>query len=118
MQVFGLFDLDAPIHVVDIGASVLVEDSLYKGLFERGLARLSAFDGDSRQIGRIHAAYGAEHVRVFQQFLFDDGRHTVHVCHPESGMTSLFKPRAASLAFFNGFETFGEVLQTTEVQTA
>jgi len=39
------------------------------------------------------------------------------LCKPESGMTSLLKPKKEALAFFNGFSKIGEVEKIEEIQT-
>lgn len=104
------------LQVMDVGAACLAEVPVYKPLLDLGLAHLSAFEGDERQIEQIRRAY-APHVTVYPDFLFDGTRQTLHLASAPSGMTSLLKPRAKALKFFNGFERFGQVLRTESVQT-
>ncbi|MDB5725707.1 MAG: methyltransferase FkbM family [Novosphingobium sp.] len=104
------------IHVLDIGAAAIAEVPPYKRLLDRGLARLSAIDGDVRQAAGLIAAYGPE-TQVLTDVIADGARHTLHLAHPESGMSSLLKPSAPHLAFFNGFADFGRIESTQEVDT-
>lgn len=104
------------IQIMDVGASVINETPIYKTLLDQGLALLNAFEGDDRQTEKIKAHYG-EQCTVYKEFLFDGGPHTLYMAAAASGMTSLFKPRAAALKFFNGFEDFGRIEKTETVQT-
>lgn len=117
IEPLDLFDLPAPIEVMDIGAAAINEVPPYRRLIELGHAHLSAFEGDTRQIDRIKQTYGAANVTVFNHFLFDGSLRDVYLCSPESGMTSLYKPKQAALNFFNNFGNFGRVLATQTIQT-
>lgn len=117
MRIFDLFDIHEKLEVMDIGASAIAEVPIYKILLEKGMALLTAFDGDERQIASIKNAYGKDSVTVHDRFIFDGGEHDVYVCSPASGMTSLFRPRVEALNFFNGFSKFGEVIATKRIQT-
>lgn len=116
-QIFDLFDLDEKIEVMDVGASAIAEDPIYRVLLEKGIAHLTAFDGDARQIAAIENAYGRDFVTVLNYFLFDGGEHDVYLCSPASGMSSLYKPNVEALNFFNGFSKFGEVQRIESIQT-
>lgn len=117
MNVFDLFDFDEIIQVMDIGASAIGKTPIYKGLLDKKIAHLTAFDGDERQIQLMKDLYGADSVSIHNHFVFDGGKHNIYLCKPKSGMTSLFKPKSDALAFFNGFPGFGEVQEIDEVQT-
>lgn len=117
MKVFDLFDFDEIIQIMDIGASALGETPIYKGLLEKKIAHLTAFDGDERQIQLMKDLYGEDSVSIHNHFVFDGEKHKIYLCKPKSGMTSLFKPKTAALLFFNGFSSFGEVQNIEEVQT-
>lgn len=116
-QIFDSVDLSSPIQVMDVGAAAINEVPPYNRLLELGWAHLSAFEGDTRQIARIFETYGASNATVFNHFLFDGSLRDVHLCSPASGMTSLYKPKQASLKFFNNFEAFGKTLDTKTIQT-
>jgi hypothetical protein len=103
-------------HVVDIGAAAIAETPPYKPLLEGGLARLSAVDGDERQIQALIDAYGSE-TQVISDVIADGKRHTLHLAWPESGMTSILKPIERRLNFFNSFSHIGEVTDRVEVET-
>lgn len=111
-----LLNLEHSIQIMDVGASAINEVPAYKTLLDLGLGHLHAFEGDQRQIEKIKSIYGKQ-CTVYDEFLFDGGVHTLYLCDPESGMTSLFKPNIQALRFFNGFERFGQVHQTLDVQT-
>lgn len=104
------------IQIMDVGASVINETPVYKPLLDLGIGHLNAFEGDKRQTEKIRDIYG-DKCSLYDDFVFDGGIHTLYVCTPQSGMTSLFKPRQQALNFFNGFDRFGSVLQTMPVQT-
>lgn len=109
-------NIGAPINVVDVGASAINEIPIYKALLDCGYGHLYAFDGDERQTAEIHKRYG-DKVSVFDQFLFDGSERTLYLAAAETGMTSILKPRAEALAFFNGFTAFGRVEAMQQVQT-
>lgn len=117
MRIFDLFDIDEKLEIMDIGAAAIAEVPIYKALLEKNMALLTAFDGDERQIAAIENEYGKDFVTVLRYFLFDGGKHKVYLCAPESGMSSLFKPKLEALNFFNGFSTFGELQSIEDVQT-
>jgi len=108
--------MDKKIQLLDVGASAIAEVPVYKKLMDLGLAHLNAFEGDERQIDAIKAAY-SPNVSIFNHFLFDGSMQKVHLAAPESGMSSLLKPDAAALNFFNGFPQFGNILSVEDVQT-
>lgn len=111
-----LLNFSGTLEVADIGAAWLGEPPVYKRLLDRKLARLNAFDADVRQHAALREAHGAD-LRLFGDIVGDGARHTLHLAAPVSGMTSLLKPSARHLAFFNGFDRFGEIHETQEVQT-
>lgn len=111
-----LVDLTDIVTVANIGAAAIGERPVYEDVVQCGLAHLYAVDGDPRQIPAIKARY-ASNASVINHFLGDGQTHKVHLCHPETGMTSLFEPNQAALDFFNGFPQFGEVIGTEEVST-
>jgi FkbM family methyltransferase len=116
MSFKDLIQPGAPLQILDVGAAFINERPVYLPLLEDGLGHLNAFEGDARQTEKIKQAYG-DRANVFTQFLADGLPHTLYVTHPESGMTSLLKPKADALKFFNQFEHFGKVEHTETVQT-
>lgn len=108
--------LSEAIQVMDVGASAINEVPIYQPLLAAGLGHLNAFEGDARQIEGIKNTHG-DLATVYSDFLFDGTVQTLYLASPMSGMTSLFKPDPAALAFFNGFEDFGRIEATEQVQT-
>ena len=112
-----LLDLDGLMHVVDIGAAANGEIPPYQNLLDKGVARLSAVDGDRRQLDALIASHGPT-TAVFEKVIADGRRHSMHLSlHPESGMSSLLAPLPSHLAFFNGLAESSVVGSTVEVQT-
>lgn len=105
-----LLPLFEPIHVADIGAALTNDVPPYQPLLDKGLARLSAFDADERR----ELAEGAT---VYSDIIADGEKHTLYLCSPDSGMTSILRPCARGLAFFNGFSRFGQVHDEVPVQS-
>ena len=116
MNLQDILGITETIHAMDIGASCIAEVPVYKKLFDENLAHLNAFEGDSRQIQKIHETYGHK-VTIFNDFLSDGTEKTLYLASEASGMTSLLKPNLAALKFFNGFEQFGKIYTTEKIQT-
>ncbi len=116
LTVFGLFDLDSQIQVMEVGAAVITEVPVYKHLLELGLAHLNAFEGDERHVQQIKEAWGAN-ATVFPDFLYDGSEQNLYLATAQSGMTSLLKPNLAALKFFNGFESLSAFERVERVQT-
>lgn len=106
-----------PISLADIGAACIGETPVYKPLLDDGLAHLQAFEGDPRQIDRIRETW-RDKVTIHDHFLADGGIHTLHIAAADSGMTSLLRPNATALQFFNGFQRYGQIHETRQVQTS
>jgi FkbM family methyltransferase len=101
---------------MDAGAAVIAEEPPYTTLLALGLAHLNAFESDARHVERISQTWG-DRATVFSDFLFDGTQRNLYLASAPSGMTSLLKPHAAALQFFNGFEVFGQVERVERVQT-
>lgn len=113
----SLLGLAGLIEVADVGASCIAEIPVYRRLIDRGVARLTAFEGDTRQIAQIKSTYG-DKTKVFPCFLGDGEEHTLHLAAANSGMSSLLRPEQRALRFFNGFSRFGEVIGKSRVLTS
>lgn len=106
----------AVLQIMDVGAACINERPIYRRLLDEDIGYLNAFEGDTRQTAKIKETYG-DKARIFTDFLADGLVHTLYVTHADSDMTSLFKPKAAALKFFNEFEHFGKIERTAKVQT-
>jgi FkbM family methyltransferase len=102
--------------IADVGAAYFGERPPYQPLMDLNLAQLFAIDGDPRQIERLRAYWG-EGAQVIDCILGDGHSHTLHICHEDSGMTSLLEPDPEALAFFNLFPKIGAVERTEQVAT-
>ena len=114
MQLEDLIPLPGPIHVADIGAAYIAETPPYKSLVDKGLARLSAFDGDERQRDKLVQVYG-DKFDLYTDVIADGRQHTLYLAAPASGMSSILKPSEKHLKFFNGFPLFGKIQQEISV---
>ncbi len=103
-------------HVVDIGAAAIAEIPPYKKLLDRGLARLTAVDGDERHAEGIVNAYGPD-TQIVSDILADGNPAKLYLATPASGMSSILAPSERNLAFFNGFTDFGRVESVIDVDT-
>jgi FkbM family methyltransferase len=111
-----ILGLETRLELMDIGGACINEVPVYRKLIEQGIAHLHVFEGDQRQIDAISSSYG-DRATVYPLFLFDGSQQTAYLASEASGMTSLLKPRKQALQFFNGFEQFGRVLSTTNLNT-
>jgi hypothetical protein len=116
MSIEELIGFEGKMHVVDIGAAAITEVPPYKTLLDRGLARLSAVDGDERHAEGIVKAYGPD-TQVVTDILADGHPARLHLAHPASGMSSILAPSERHLAFFNNFPVFGRIESIIDVET-
>ncbi len=112
-----LLGFGGQIQVADIGAAFINERPVYTGLIDRGLAHLTAFEGDARQTAAIAGAYGDD-VTVIPAFVADGTTRILYLAEPATGMTSLLEPSGDALRFFNGFSDFGQVIGTEDIATS
>lgn len=111
-----LLGFEGELQIADIGAALLGAAAPYQPLLDLGLARLHAFEADERQHDALRALHG-DRLTLHGDAIADGAVHTLHLATPESGMSSLLKPSAAHLAFFNGFERFGEIHEARRIPT-
>ncbi len=104
------------IRLADIGAAFFGEPAPYSRLLETGLAQLFAFETDQRETDKLRQHLGARGT-VIPCAVGGGFVHTLHVCPPESGMSSLLEPDPDALNFFNLFPQFGKVESTIAVTT-
>ena len=53
MNIFDIFEFDDKLQIMDVGAAIINETPIYKKIIDIGLAQLTAFEGDERQIEKI-----------------------------------------------------------------
>jgi FkbM family methyltransferase len=80
-----------------------------------GRAHVVGFEPNPKALGKLNAVKGA-HETYLPYAIADGQRHTLHVCALQ-GMTSLLKPNPRVLSLFYGFERWGQVVQTLDVDT-
>ena len=117
MKHLDLFELNQKIEIMDVGAADINETPIYSSLINNKIANLNAFEGDERQIEKLKLKY-KDSLKLFTEFLFDGTTQNLYLAaHPESGMTSLFKPNEKVLNFFNSFSYFGEISEIKKIKT-
>jgi len=117
MKYLDLFELNQKIEIMDVGAADINETPIYSSLINNKIANLNAFEGDERQIEKLKLKY-KDSLKLFTEFLFDGSTQNLYLAaHPESGMTSLFKPNEKVLNFFNGFSRFGKIEKIEKIKT-
>jgi FkbM family methyltransferase len=102
------------IAIADIGAAFLGEVPPYQPLLDSGMARLFAFEPDTRQIEALKQRLGAR-ATVLAEAVGDGREHTLHVCN--HGWSSFYKPDPQALAFFNTFSQLGRVESKVSLKT-
>jgi FkbM family methyltransferase len=106
--------LASPLALADIGAADYGEINAFDDLARHGMARKYAFEPEDSFFQALRARDNDRHTTL--PYALGDGReHTLHVC--PAGMTSLLEPDPAALAFFNGFEPWGEVQRKVPMPT-
>lgn len=115
------FDLAALIKpkrktaVVDIGASPVDGDPIYRPMLDAGLCTVLGFEPQRDELRALLGAAG-EGETYLPDVIADGKAHTLYRCFMP-GMASLFKPDAKRLAMFKNFAGFGRVIGTDTVQT-
>ncbi|HEX5958699.1 MAG TPA: FkbM family methyltransferase [Hyphomicrobiaceae bacterium] len=104
------------IHVADVGAGFFGETPPYQPLIDQGLASLSAFEPDEREIETLRAHLGGT-ATVYPYALGDGREHTLYICPKGLGMSSLLEPDPCTLGFFNLFPEWGRVERTARIAT-
>jgi len=116
MLVDLLKPLAPEIHVADVGAAHFGEVQPYQVLLDAGLARLTGFEPDEREAADLAEKLG-ERATLLPYALGDGDEHTLYVCQPGLGMTSLLEPDPDTLGFFNLFPDWGRVVSTMLIPT-
>jgi FkbM family methyltransferase len=116
MLVDLLQPIGSEIHVADVGAAFLGEQPPYLPLLERQLGRLTGFEPDAQEAAGLADKLGPR-ATLLPYALGDGDEHTLHICQPGLGMTSLLEPDPETLGFFNLFPDWGRVVATEPVQT-
>ncbi len=106
--------LETPVVLADIGAADYGEINAFDDLARHGMARKIAFEPEESFFRALKARDDARHTTL-PYALGDGHEHTLHVC--PAGMTSLLEPDPEALAFFNGFEPWGEVQRKIPMPT-
>ncbi len=101
--------------VLDVGANPIDGEPPYRPMLAAGLCTVTGFEPQEEALRRLEAARGP-HERYFPDALGAGAASRLHVCRAP-GMTSMLEPDPASLALFNLFDRFGEVIRTVEIPT-
>lgn len=102
------------IAIADIGAAFLGEVPPYQPLLDSGVARLFAFEPDTRQVETLKQRLGGG-ATILTEAVGDGSEHTLHVCN--HGWSSFYEPDPKALAFFNTFSQLGRVESKVRLRT-
>ena len=102
-------------RILDVGAAYYCQRPIYQTLWEAGGCELVLIDADKEHAEQLKTLYPRD-ATVINQAVGPAGEATLYVC--PAGMTSLLKPKADALAFFNGFSEFGAVSSTENITLA
>ncbi len=114
----ALFELLRPLRrtaVVDIGANPIDGSPVYRELLMHGLCTLVGFEPQEDALRRLQATR-SEHELYLPYAIGDGTPQTLRICRAD-GMTSLLEPDPSTLALFNGFAAWGEVVAERAIDT-
>jgi FkbM family methyltransferase len=111
-----ILEMSGSLTVVDVGAAALDQPAPYLPLLRAGVAKLRAFEPDQRHHAKLRSIYG-DALHLLPLALGDGNRRVLNLASAGSGMTSMLRPDPIRLAMFNGFEVFGTVERTVEIDT-
>lgn len=111
----NLWELNEPIHVVDVGANPIDGTPPYAGLLKRGLVRLVGFEPQKEALQKLLEMKGPN--ETYLPHAVGTGERTkLYICQA-SGMTSTLKPNNQVLDHFQGYPIWGEVKSIEEIGT-
>lgn len=111
----NLWELDDPIHVVDIGANPIDGTPPYAGLLKRGLVKLVGFEPQKDALQKLQAMKGLN--ETYLPHAVGTGEKTKLFICQASGMTSTLKPNNEVLNHFQGYPIWGKVKAVEEINT-
>ncbi|MCZ0928779.1 FkbM family methyltransferase [Vreelandella janggokensis] len=111
----NLWELDDPIHVVDIGANPIDGTPPYAELLKRGFVKLVGFEPQKDALQKLLAMKGPN--ETYLPHAVGTGEKTqLYICQA-SGMTSTLKPNNKVLDHFQGYPIWGKVKSVEEIDT-
>jgi FkbM family methyltransferase len=111
----NLWELDDPIHVVDIGANPIDGTPPYAELLKRGFVKLVGFEPQKDALQKLLAMKGPN--ETYLPHAVGAGEKTqLYICQA-SGMTSTLKPNNKVLDHFQGYPIWGKVKSVEEIDT-
>lgn len=111
----GLLNFKTKIDIVDIGANPIDGEAPYKGLLDKGLARVTGFEPNPEALARLNASK-TKNETYLPDAVFDGSMQELKLCKTP-GMTSLLEPNTELLSYFHGFPEWGTVIGRQMVQT-
>ena len=94
------------LRILDVGAAYYGQAPIYQTLWQAGVADLVLIDADAERCEQLKQLYPSN-AEIINVAVGPAGESDIYIC--PAGMTSLLKPRAEALAFFNHFTEFGKV---------
>jgi FkbM family methyltransferase len=111
-----LLGTDRLTSVIDIGANPIDGDPPYKDMLRQGLCSVIGFEPQPEALAELNRRKSSAETYL-PNVIADGARHELSIT-AASGMTSLLRPDKGRLALFNGFETWGSVVDVLPVETS
>jgi FkbM family methyltransferase len=103
------------ITIVDVGAAFLGEKPPYQTLLDSDEGYLIAFEADKVEADKLRSLNSS--YSVIEEALGDGREHTLYICPPGLGMSSLFEPNPSALGLFNKFPEWGKIVNSKKILT-
>lgn len=110
-----LFDDTPDIHIVDVGASPIEGEPIYKNVLEQGGYRLTGFEPNPDMFKEL---INNPHPNMtFLPYAVGDGKKSVLNICVAPGMSSLLEPDLELLDHFHGFGEWGQIVERQPLTT-
>jgi FkbM family methyltransferase len=114
-QFCELFDDIPDIHIVDVGASPIEGEPIYKNILDQGGYRLTGFEPNPRMFEELMK--NPRPTMTFLPYAIGDGKESVLNICLAPGMSSLLEPDLDLLNHFHGFGEWGQVVERQPLTT-
>lgn len=110
-----LFNDIPDIHIVDVGASPIEGEPIYKNILEQGGYRLTGFEPNPHMFKEL---INQPHPNMaFLPYAIGDGKESILNICSAPGMSSLLEPDLDLLDHFHGFGEWGQIVERQSLTT-
>jgi len=114
-DIWPLLQLDTHVDIVDIGANPIDGPAIYEELLKTKHTKLVAFEPQKEGFDELKSQQ-RDNMTILPLAVGDGTTQTFHRCY-SPGMSSTLKPDMTSLHYMQGYQTWGQVLETSTVDT-